>query len=332
MSPSPDRDSRERPQRSSRQRSPDHRQHERRRHDRSRERPRTHDDTRRRRSPRRSSHRDGQHGDEERDEQPRRRTERSGSIEGARSSRRHRSRERDDEHRRRRHRDHHRQHDGDRDRDSTQRDHRPGSRSRDRRERRSRSPQAAPVRSRGPLPSQNDAFQSTDEPKDGTPVVEKEKPNFTNTGRLAAESNTVTVNGGSVVLKYHEPAEARKPPAKDDWRLYVFKGDDLLEMVGLNERSCWLIGREKMVVDFSIEHPSCSKQHAAIQFRYLEKKNEFGDKTGRVRPYLIDLESANGSMVNGDAVPGGRYIELRDKDVLKFGQSSREYVLMLSTE
>jgi smad nuclear-interacting protein 1 len=188
------------------------------------------------------------------------------------------------------------------------------------------------VRSRGPLPSQNDAFQSTDETKDGPPAVEKEKPNFTNTGRLAAESNTVTVNGGSVVLKYHEPAEARKPPAKDDWRLYVFKGDDLLEMVGLNERSCWLIGREKMVVDFSIEHPSCSKQHAAIQFRYLEKKNEFGDKTGRVRPYLIDLESANGSMVNGDAVPGGRYIELRDKDVLKFGQSSREYVLMLSTE
>lgn len=328
MSPSSDRDSHERTQKSSRQRSPDHR-HERRRHDRSRERYRTHDDTRRRRSPR-SSHRDGRdgHGDDERDEHTRRRRERSDSLEGARSSRRHRSRERDDdEHRRRRHRDHHRQRDGNRDRDSTQRDHRPRSRSRDRRDRRSRSPQAAPVRSRGPLPSQNDAFQSTDEK-----AAEKEKPNFANTGRLAAESNTVTVNGGSVVLKYHEPAEARKPPAKDDWRLYVFKGDDLLEMVGLNERSCWLIGREKLVVDFSIDHPSCSKQHAAIQFRYLEKKNEFGDKTGRVRPYLIDLESANGSKVNGDAVPGGRYIELRDKDVLKFGQSSRDYVLMLSTE
>lgn len=138
------------------------------------------------------------------------------------------------------------------------------------------------------------------------------------------------MNGSSVVLKYHEPAEARKPPAKDDWRLYVFKGDELLEMVPLGERSCWLIGRENLVVDFPIEHPSCSKQHAAIQFRYVEKKNEFGDKTGRVRPYLIDLESSNGSMVNGNPAPGGRYIELRDKDVLKFGHSTREYVLMLS--
>lgn len=329
MSPS-DRDSRERsPRLSSRHRSPDSR-HERRRHDRSREREREHDNTRRRKSPR-GSHRDDRHDDERYENSKRRRTERSDSLDGAR--RRHRSRERGDEeeYRRRRHRDDHRRRDdGTRVRDSTQRDRRPRSRSLDRRERRSRSPQG-PIRSRGPLPSQNDAFQATDETKADKPAVEKEKPNFSNTGRLAAESNTVNVNGGAVVLKYHEPPEARKPPAKDDWRLYVFKGDDLLEMVGLNERSCWLIGREKLVVDFLIENPSCSKQHAAIQFRYVEKKNEFGDKTGRVRPYLIDLESANGSMVNGDAVPAGRYIELRDKDVLKFGHSSRDYVLMLST-
>jgi len=131
------------------------------------------------------------------------------------------------------------------------------------------------------------------------------------------------------VLKYHEPPEARKPPAKDGWRLYVFKGSDLIEIVELGERSCWLIGREKLVVDFPIEHPSCSKQHAAIQFRYLEKRNEFGDRQGRVRPYLIDLESANGSTVNGELVPTGRYVELQDKDVLSFGLSTREYVLML---
>jgi len=132
-----------------------------------------------------------------------------------------------------------------------------------------------------------------------------------------------------VVLKYHEPPEARKPPPKEPWRLYVFKGPDLLEVVELSERSCWLIGRERLVVDFPVDHPSCSKQHAAIQFRYVERRNEFGDRVGKVRPYLIDLESANGSTVNGDLVPPGRYVELRDKDVLKFGLSSREYVLML---
>ena len=132
-----------------------------------------------------------------------------------------------------------------------------------------------------------------------------------------------------MVLKYHEPPEARKPPAKAAWRLYVFKGQDLLEVVELGERSCWLVGRERLVVDFPVDHPSCSKQHAAIQFRFVEKRNEFGDRIGQVKPYILDLESANGTIVNGDRIPTGRYLELRDKDVIQFGQSSREYVLML---
>ncbi|KAJ5989406.1 hypothetical protein N7481_004616 [Penicillium waksmanii] len=165
---------------------------------------------------------------------------------------------------------------------------------------------------------------------DGPPLPEKEKPNFKNTGRLAAESNMVQVEGGEgIVLKYHEPPEARKPPPKEPWRLYVFKGEDLLEMVELGERSCWLVGRERAIVDFPLDHPSCSKQHAALQFRYVEKRNEYGDRIGKVKPYIIDLESANGTSVNGDPAPAGRYVEVMDKDVLRFGLSSREYVMML---
>jgi smad nuclear-interacting protein 1 len=162
------------------------------------------------------------------------------------------------------------------------------------------------------------------------PAPEKQKPNFKSTGRLAAESNTVQVDGGGgIVLKYHEPPEARKPPSKEAWRIYVFKGKDLLETVELVERSCWLIGRERMVVDFPLDHPSCSKQHAVLQFRFVEKRNEFGDRIGKVKPYILDLESANGSSVNGEAIPAGRYVEVMDKDVIRFGLSSREYVLML---
>ncbi|KAL4868890.1 SMAD/FHA domain-containing protein [Aspergillus spectabilis] len=248
--------------------------------------------------------------------------------------RRHRHRspeERERSHRRHRDHDSHRDRDCHRDRDKNRdrrsRRHRSSSRSR------SRSPiklKSAPARSKAPLPSQQDAYKTELTTDDAPPQPEKEKPNFANSGRLAAESNTVTVNGDTVVLKYHEPPEARKAPAKEAWRLYVFKGKDLLEMVELNERSCWLIGRERLVVDFPLDHPSCSKQHAAIQFRFIEKRNEFGDRIGKVKPYVIDLESANGSKVNGDLVPGGRYIELRDKDMLQFGNSSREYVLMLA--
>ncbi|OAL74226.1 hypothetical protein A7D00_2258 [Trichophyton violaceum] len=190
-------------------------------------------------------------------------------------------------------------------------------------------------RSDKPLPSQQDAFSKT--PRDGsgqaTPVgeKEKEKANYGNTGRLAADTNTVRSSDGttSVVLKYNEPPEARKPPAKDAWRLYIFKDDNLLETIELGDRSCWLIGKEKLVADLPIDHPSCSKQHATIQFRYVEKRNDFGDRDGRVRPYLIDLESANGTTVNGDPAPARRYMELMDKDVLKFGLSTREYVLLL---
>lgn len=159
----------------------------------------------------------------------------------------------------------------------------------------------------------------------------KEQPNFGNSGALAAASNAVQqADGTSIVLKYHEPPEARKPPARDDWKLFVFKGPDVLDTVGLGARSCWLVGREVAVVDLAAEHPSVSKQHAAIQFRFVEKRNEFGDRIGRVKPYLIDLESANGTELNGKKVAESRYVELRHKDMVKFGHSTREYVIMLA--
>ena len=185
-------------------------------------------------------------------------------------------------------------------------------------------------RAKGPLPSQQDAFKGDDlGVVQAETQTEKQKPNFGTTGRLAAASNTIQTAGQTVILKYHEPAEGRKPSAQDQWRMYVFKGDEIVETIELAQQSCWLFGREAAVVDALLEHSSCSKQHAVVQFRYLEKRNEFGDKKGRVRPYVLDLESANGTSVNGDLIPGAKYVELRDKDVVKFGRSSREYVLQL---
>jgi smad nuclear-interacting protein 1 len=188
----------------------------------------------------------------------------------------------------------------------------------------------------GPLPSQADSFLMAKNPStalvraDDNPVQEKQKPNYNPTGLLAAASNSVAkADGTSIVLKYHEPPEARKPPPKDQWKLFVFKGADIRETIELSLRSCWLIGREIAVVDLPAEHPSISKQHAVIQFRWIEKRNEFGDKLGRVKPYLIDLESANGTMLNKEPIPSSRYLELRDKDMIQFGDSTREYVLML---
>jgi smad nuclear-interacting protein 1 len=190
-------------------------------------------------------------------------------------------------------------------------------------------------KSKGPLPSQAASFQANKDPSMAVVVAEdapeKQKPSLAPTGLLAAASNSVFQSDGtSIVLKYHEPAEARQPPAKDEWKLFVFKGADILETIDLSKRSCWLVGREVAVVDMAAEHPSVSKQHAVIQFRYIEKKNEFGDKMGKVKPYIIDLESANGTLLNKEQLPPSRYLELRDKDMIQFGHSTREYVLMLS--
>jgi smad nuclear-interacting protein 1 len=186
------------------------------------------------------------------------------------------------------------------------------------------------VKSRAPLPSQ-DAALAIDSGLEPAPEVEK--PNFKPTGALAAAANAVTTSSGeTVTLKYHEPPEARKPSPRDKWKLFVFKGPDVLDTIELSHRSCWLVGRDRAVVDLPAEHPSISKQHAVLQFRYTEKRNEYGDKMGRVKPYLIDLESANGTVLNGDKVPGARYLEVRDRDVLKFGLSEREYVVMLDRE
>lgn len=53
-----------------------------------------------------------------------------------------------------------------------------------------------------------------------------------------------------------------------------------------------------------------------------------GTSGRRVRPYIIDLGSGNGTYLNNQRIDAQRYYELKEKDVLKFGFSSREYVLL----
>lgn len=151
----------------------------------------------------------------------------------------------------------------------------------------------------------------------------KQKPNYGLSGALAAESKT-TQDG--TVLKYHEPSEAALP--KQKWRIYVYKGKDELDMFLLGKQSAYLFGRDRLVADIPIDHTSCSKQHAVIQFRESRTKNDFGDVRITVKPYLIDLESTNKSYVNGKEVPESRYYEVRSGDTLTFGESTRDYVML----
>jgi smad nuclear-interacting protein 1 len=170
-----------------------------------------------------------------------------------------------------------RERDKERNRDRERYSERARERDRADRPRRSASP-SGPSRAR----SVRSRSRSRSGSKSGPPV-DKSKPNFAPSGLLAAATNVVkAVDGTSTVLKYNEPPEARKPIL--GWRLYVFKGseqvgesfswlfsgpDDRLchtpELLHIHRQSAYLIGRDKTVADISIDHPSCSKQHAVIQ-------------------------------------------------------------------
>lgn len=161
-----------------------------------------------------------------------------------------------------------------------------------------------------------------DEPQPEPPAEEEEKKvhaNFETSGLLTAETNTYR----GVVLKYNEPQDAATPKLK--WRLHGFKGDEELPVIHLHRQSAFMIGKEHKVCEIPLDHPSVSKQHAVLQFRKIP--DALSNKI-RVKLYVIDLASTNGTLLNGERIEPQRYYEAKEKDLLKFGFSSREYVVL----
>lgn len=188
-----------------------------------------------------------------------------------------------------------------------------------------------------------DAPQRRDEPTKATPDdaaaddnPNKVKANFGLSGALTSDTQTGNVRNG-VILKFTEPQEARIPNTR--WRLYVFRrmssesssldpnkkkdDDDLIDTYHISRQSSYLFGREHKVADIPVDHPSLSKQHAVLQYRALPSKSKL-----QCKPYLMDLESTNGTFINGVRLEPARYYELRRGDVITLGASSRQYVLL----
>ncbi|TRY69580.1 hypothetical protein TCAL_11983 [Tigriopus californicus] len=165
-----------------------------------------------------------------------------------------------------------------------------------------------------PAPPQASTSTAASSSKDGV--------NMQTSGKLLQDTNLV--NG--VVVKYCEPPDARKPRTK--WRLYVFKGNEELPILYIHRQSCYLMGRDRKVADVPLDHPSCSKQHAVLQYRLLDFRRPDGSTGRRVTPYVMDLNSANGTFLNNQKIESQKFVQVLEKDVLKFGFSSREYVLL----
>ena len=121
------------------------------------------------------------------------------------------------------------------------------------------------------------------------------------------------------------------PDAADITGSVTFEGEEMVETMHLGKQSAYLIGRDKAVADIYLRHPSLSKQHAVLQYRvrtYVDPDRPFLVPKRAVLPYIMDLGSTNGTFLNGERLEGQRYYELREKDNLRFGESTREFVLL----
>uniref|UniRef100_A0A8R1DZN4 FHA domain-containing protein n=1 Tax=Caenorhabditis japonica TaxID=281687 RepID=A0A8R1DZN4_CAEJA len=148
---------------------------------------------------------------------------------------------------------------GDRDRERERRNERESNRDRDRRDRdRHSPPQLRDDGKRYGLEKKPEPWGNPEEPP---APKEKEKVNMGTSGALTEDTNTFR----GVVIKYNEPPEAKKPNAR--WRLYPFKGEEALQVLYIHRQSAYLIGRDHKIADIPVGHPSCSKQHAVLQFR-----------------------------------------------------------------
>lgn len=127
-------------------------------------------------------------------------------------------------------------------------------------------------------------------------------------------------------LPYSEPPWGGNPPDVD-YALEILKNGTIVDTVPLTHRSYFVVGRLP-VCDVTLEHPSISRYHAVIQYRGQAGEGEsVGEESGF---YVHDLGSTHGTVVNKNKIPPKTYIRLRVGHVLKFGGSTRLFILQVN--
>uniref|UniRef100_A0A7N0UWR3 FHA domain-containing protein n=1 Tax=Kalanchoe fedtschenkoi TaxID=63787 RepID=A0A7N0UWR3_KALFE len=99
----------------------------------------------------------------------------------------------------------------------------------------------------------------------------------------------------------------------------VLKGGAIVDQLDISKKGAYMFGRVDLC-DFTLDHPTISRFHAVIQFKSSNAV------------YLYDLGSTHGTFVNKQEVKKMVYVELHVGDVLRFGRSTRLYILQGPTE
>ncbi|XP_058835326.1 nuclear inhibitor of protein phosphatase 1 [Topomyia yanbarensis] len=113
---------------------------------------------------------------------------------------------------------------------------------------------------------------------------------------------------------YDIPSWAGKPPT--GLHLDVMKDDKLIQKLMIDEKKCYLFGRNPQMNDFCIDHASCSRVHAA--FVYHKHLNI---------AYLVDLGSTHGTYIGSVRLEAHKPTQLQINSLFHFGASTRHYML-----
>ena len=157
--------------------------------------------------------------------------------------------------------------------------------------------------------------------------IEKEKPNFEPSGILLKDLEmdyNKSINS-KIIINYNPPNDSIIPDKNEIWFLFKFSEDkkEDEETYKLIDKEYFLIGKDPRICDIRIKQKNISRQHAVIQFRKIRKEKDW-----QILPYLIDLNSTNGTYLNGDKIDNKKYYELREKDQLNFGDKNIDFLLM----
>eukprot|EP00915_Cephaloidophora_sp_WS-2016_P000634 GHVH01000778.1.p1 GENE.GHVH01000778.1~~GHVH01000778.1.p1 ORF type:complete len:222 (+),score=36.57 GHVH01000778.1:148-813(+) len=148
---------------------------------------------------------------------------------------------------------------------------------------------------------------------------EYEEPDFECSGLLEKDEQV----DKNLDRKFVRPLDARKP-TEIGWRLFIFKGDETVDkeskLIKLYKGDHFIFGKDRRICHITLMHQSISREHAAICFRQVDDDD--------IRPYIIDLRSANGTRVCGKLISPMEFHELKISDIINFGFSLRDYVLM----
>lgn len=122
------------------------------------------------------------------------------------------------------------------------------------------------------------------------------------------------MNTGKVITASYEKPDWSSAPIYD-YSLETIKNGVIVGEIPLKQKEYFLLGRQGDVVDILLEHESISRKHAVLNFH----------NDGSL--YLKDLGSAQGTVINKKICEKNQFYKLNVGDVIKFGCSTRIYVV-----